>query len=136
MGIKSLRQLLDEAAEAIELYRHPDLDEMRNRLDVVLSAAGEGRLGKDEIVYIRECLSSGGNYFEIETKWSIRGCEQRTEFKIPSSIVDSDDPLASAELWFYQRRLSEAKEEVEKCEKALEKARNRMASIQKEGARA
>ncbi len=127
---KTLRQLLDEAESAISIYKHPDLDELRPRLNEVLGAAGLGTTGSDHITAIYEHTGQGG-YFEIRTEYSVRCCAQSDTFCLPKSIVDAADPVQAARAWKHDKTVSDAEAEVDRCAKALERARTRLETAKK-----
>lgn len=128
---KTLRELLDEAASAISIYRNPDIDEARERLNEVLKAAGLGSTRGEHIAAIDEYSGMGG-YFEIRTEWSARGCAQTSEYRLPKSIVDAADPLATAKAWRRDKAISEAREEVTRCGAALTRAKAKLEEVSRE----
>lgn len=130
---KTLRQLLDEASSSISIYKNPNIDEAQERLNEVLEAAGLGSTGRDHIAAIDECIGMGG-YFEIRTEWSARCCAQTSEYRLPTSIVDAQDPVQAARSWKHTKALREAEAEVKRCMDALDRARSRLEDLQKEAA--
>lgn len=127
---KTLRQLLDEAQSAISIYKHPDLDELRPRLNEVLDATGLGTTGRDHITDIDEHTGNGG-YFAIRTEYSVRSCAKSDTFYLPKSIVDAADPVQAARAWKHDKTVREAEAEVDRCAKALERARTRLETAKK-----
>jgi hypothetical protein len=95
---------------------------MRPVLNAVLKAAGLGSTGNDQITYIYEHKGIGG-FFEIRTEWSARNCAQTSEYRLPTSIVDAEDPLQAAFDWQYSKALREAQIEFKRCTDALDRAR-------------
>lgn len=118
---KTLRQLLDEASSAISIYKNPDIDELRERLNPVLEAAGLGSTGRDHIAAIDEYAGMGG-YFEIRTEWSARQCAQTSEYRLPVSIVDAADPLQTAAAWKEAQHIERLRDDFTTKHRAAEKA--------------
>lgn len=98
------RKIIDEAISAFNTYRHPHLDDARKLISDILKAAGKGTIEHDKI----ETLDEYTGFLRIETSWSTRGCEQTSEFEIPSSIIDADDPIVAATRWGLNEQLAEA----------------------------
>jgi hypothetical protein len=104
-----LRELLEDAKQQIDTYKHPNIDEFKPAMSEVLNAAGVGSLMRDCVESIDERTSNGQKWIVIETSWSSRGCSQTSEYRIPSFIVDSENPLKAAHKW----KLEKAKRETE-----------------------
>lgn len=124
---KTLRALLEEAASNLLVYRSPDLDEVRQRLNEVLEAAGLGTTSNDRIESIAEFREDDS--FVIHTAWTARGCSQTSEYRLPASIVDAADPLEAAKSWKHDKEVAEARAALAKAESDFARARERLQAL-------
>ena len=120
-----LRQLMEDAASALDCYKSPDIDEALEQIDAVLKAGSLGSIEHDRVVRIEACR----DHFEIHTEWSARGCAQTSEYELPYTIVDAAHPLAAAVTWARtqamakaQARINEAQTSLRYAQEAYEKA--------------
>lgn len=107
-----LRRLLEDAKEKIDTYKHPDIDDFKVEMSKVLEAAGVGSMMRERVERIDELSWYDSKYIEIGTSWSARGCEQTGEYRIPSFIIDSVEPLKVAHKWKIENALAEAEREL------------------------
>ncbi len=120
-----LRQLMEDAASALDCYKSPDIDEALEQIDAVLKAGSLGSIEHDRVVRIEACR----DHFEIHTEWSARGCAQTSEYELPYAIVDAANPLVAAVTWARtqaiakaQARINEAQASLRYAQEAYEKA--------------
>ena len=120
-----LRQLMEDAASALDYYKNPDIDEALEQIDAVLKAGSLGSIEHDRVVRIEACR----DHFEIHTEWSARGCAQTSEYELPYAIVDAANPLVAAVTWARtqaianaQARINEAQASLRYAQEAYEKA--------------
>ena len=120
-----LRQLMEDAASALDCYKSPDIDEALEQIDAVLKAGSLGSIEHDRVVRIEACR----DHFEIHTEWSARGCAQTGEYELPYAIVDAANPLVAAVTWARtqaiakaQARINEAQASLRYAQEAYEKA--------------
>lgn len=104
-----LRKLFDDAEIQVDRCKSPDIGDFTQAMSAVLEAAGEGSLMHDKVESISEHSWNGQMYIEIETSWSARSCIQSSTYRLPSFIIDSEDPIREATNW----RLEKAKNEAE-----------------------
>jgi hypothetical protein len=69
-----------------------------------------GNLTYDSIEEISEYL---GN-ITISTSWSARGCAQTSEYTLPSTIIDAEDPIFEAKKYGLMKKLKAAEIEYKK----------------------
>lgn len=126
----SLLDLLHKAASDLAIYRDPDVDEVKDRLSEVLEGAALSGIRRDQLV----SLSLTDKTLEIETAWTVRGCENTSSYSLPMSIIEAKDPLAAAKLWAADKALNEAKTAVAQAEARLAHAKETLAQRQAERA--
>lgn len=124
----ALRKLLDEAESQLNTYKHPDIDDFKVEMSKVLEAGGLGSLMRDCV----ERISEYNGRIEIDTSWSARGCAQTSTYHLPSSIVDSEDPIREAKLYGVNKRLGEAKAELSKYQSYVNDYAAKVAALQAE----
>ena len=120
-----LRQLIEDAASALDYYTSPYIDDALEQIDAVPTAGSLGSIAHDRVVRIEACR----DHFEIHTEWSARGCAQTSEYELPYTIVDAAHPLAAAMTWARtqamakaQARINEAQTSLRYAQEAYEKA--------------
>lgn len=126
----SLLDLLHKAASDLAIYRDPDVDEVKDRLSEVLEAAALSGIRRDQLV----SLSLTDKTLEIETAWTVRGCENTSSYSLPMPIIEAKDPLAAAKLWAADKALNGAKTAVAQAEVRLAHAKETLAQRQAEHA--
>lgn len=124
----NFRKLLEEASSALSIYRSPDIAEAKELIDKILVAGDMGSTIYETIVAIDDY----GDYFEIRTEWSARCCAQTSEYRIPSSVVDADDPLKAMRLLRNTQAISQAEAHLASCLVAVERAQQRLADVIRE----
>jgi hypothetical protein len=115
MSEKTLRQIIDEADDAIQTLRHPEVSEAEERLNEIIMAAKLGDISHDQLAYVR--ISNGK--VNIRTEYSVRGCEQSDDYNFPETILDNEDPIRAATLWGLEKRLSDAQCEADAARRLL-----------------
>ena len=123
---KDLRDLIDNAAADIDQYRHPNVDEAKERLTELLNAAGVGGIGRDDRIH---SISEEDGELRIETSFIIRGCESGDSYRIPSAIIDSDDPIKAATEWGLATRIREAEDKLTEARQAFYRAEKKLADL-------
>lgn len=118
--VSPLRQLINDASSALDVYKSPNIDEALERIDALLIAAGLGSIKHDHVVRIDE----NSDHFEIYTEWSARGCAQTSEYELPYSIVDAADPLAAAVTWARSQAMAKAQRRIDEAESSLRYAQD------------
>ena len=114
-----LRQLMEDAASALDYYKSPDIDEALEKIDAVLKAGSLGSIEHDRVVRIEACR----DHFEIHTEWSARGCAQTSEYELPYAIVDAADPLAAAVTWARTQAIAKAQSRINEAQTSLRYAK-------------
>lgn len=104
-----------EAAHKVSMYKNPDLADFQDKLDAILEAAGLPCTGGEHISSMQ--LSEDTLY--ITTSWSVRCCDQESEYQIPLSILEAEDPLAAARIFKTSSRVAELRELAESHKKTL-----------------
>lgn len=124
MGNK-LRKIIDDAIDAVDKYKHPDLDEFIENIDPILEALGEGKCSRDKI----ESISIYDGYLKIDTSYSVRCCSQTGEYRCPMQIINSNNPILDAQLWKRKEEIKEAKRDILEIEKELKEAKEKLSNI-------
>ncbi|ASD50565.1 hypothetical protein FDI24_gp031 [Acidovorax phage ACP17] len=111
-----LRELLEMSSHGIDVYRSPDLTELREALTPVTREL-DCEIGQyDRIVSIDELHAGFGvgrrGYFEIITEYHVRQCKQESSICIPIDVVDAEDPVAAAREYQAAVKLGDARTEV------------------------
>ena len=112
----TLRELIDEAQNQLETYKNPDTSEVVRRLHEILVAGGLGGIIHDKL----EGLGEYNGQFIISTSYSVRCCNQTAEYKFPSYILDSKDPITDIKIWALEEKFKKAKASVEWHKKEAE----------------
>lgn len=135
MTDKTLREIVEEASSAIDVYKNPPISEARSRLNDIVKAAGLGDLTHESI----DGISFYKDSIEISTTYSTRGCMQSGEYIFPASILDEADPIAAAKRWGLQKKVDDAQEKVDEarrdlegCEETLSEALDELARLDAE----
>ena len=123
--MSTLRELINEATEAIDTYKHPDVDEVQGKLHDILQAAELGGINRDHMTG----LDIYGDHLHIRTEWSARGCAQSSDYRIPMSIIDAEDPIKAAKLYGINKKLTEAKNELAYARSSVERGEKRVAEL-------
>ena len=110
-----LRQLMEDAASALDCYKSPDIDEALEQIDAVLKAGSLGSIEHDRVVRIEACR----DHFEIHTEWSARGCAQTSEYELPYAIVDAANPLVAAVTWARTQAIAKAQARINEAQASL-----------------
>jgi len=126
--MKTLRELINEATEAIETYKHPDVDEVQGKLHDILTAAKIGGINRDHLT----SLDIYSDYLHIRTEWSARGCAQSSDYRIPMSIIDAEDPIKAATIYGINKRLTEAKNNLSSARASVERNEKQVAELNAE----
>ncbi len=111
----ALRQLIEDAARALNHYKRPDIDEALERIDALLVAALLGSIQHDRVV----CIEERSDHFEIQTEWSARGCAQTSEYELPYCVVDAADPMAAAVSWARTQAMAKAQARINEAQSSL-----------------
>jgi len=126
--MSTLRELINEATEAIETYKHPDVDEVQSKLHAILEAGKLGGINRDHLTQ----LDIYGDHLHIRTEWSARGCAQSSDYRIPMSIIDAEDPIKAATIYGINKRLTEAKNDLSSARYSVERNEKRVADLNAE----
>lgn len=111
-----LRNLFDDAEIQVDRYKSPDIDDFKQAMSDVLEAAGEGSLMSDKVESICELSWNGQKYIEIETSWSARSCLQTSTYRLPSFIIDSEDPIREATKWKLEKSKNETESKLKQAQ--------------------
>lgn len=123
---KDLRDLIENAAADIDHYKRPNVDEAKSRLSELLNAAGLGGIGEFDRI---ESIDEDDGMLRIKTSYTVRGCEGGDDLELPSSIIDSEDPIKAATAWGLTTRIEEAESAVAKARGDFERARNKLIEL-------
>lgn len=120
------REIIEAAAQAVEQYKHPNVDEAQALLHSLLKAAGIGGIEGDKI----ECIDEYSGAFHITTAWTVMQCYQHETYTLPSMIVDADDPLRAATEWRLDCAVAKAEADLDSATRTLAAARERLEAAQ------
>lgn len=127
-NLVSLRELIDQAIADLDRYKHPDTSEVERRLDEILTAGKLGSIAHDHL----EDLSFYKGDLCISTSYSVRGCTQSGQYKIPEAVIDSFDPIATIKVWAKDQRVAAARLEVASAERSLQWRKDELARAEAE----
>ena len=129
----SLRKLLEEASEKLEIYKDPDVHDAKEKLSEILKSAGMGDISYDHLV----SLHLYEDVLAINTEYSVRGCDDERYIEIPASIIDDEDPVKAAKIWSIKRKInglelaiSAAKKTIEYKNKELDETKKELAALE------
>ena len=105
----NLRQLIDNAISQLNIYKTPDIDECKSRLNEILKVSQLGGINYDKI----EKMTENNQVLTIDTSWSARGCSNTSSYELPVSIIDAQDPLIAAKAWGWEKRINEAQSKLD-----------------------
>lgn len=132
MTEKTLREIVEDAASAINTYKNPQISDAKTRLNEIVKAADLGNLEYESI----DSISFNRGTVEINTTYSVRSCPMSGEYIFPESILDEADPVAAAKRWGLEQKVAKAQEKVDEsrrdlegCEKTLAEALTELAQL-------
>jgi hypothetical protein len=99
----NLIELTNKAIEQINVYRNPDIEEWCNAIDPILKAAGQLMINGDAV----DAIYFHYGFVCIETSYTSRGCDQHNSMKISVDILNSEDPIKAATLYYLEREIRE-----------------------------
>jgi hypothetical protein len=116
--IKDMIQRINDAKEALE-----DAEgDAATFLYPIIIAAGIGNPHHEGIIR----LELRRDTLEVETEWSARNCRNTSDYRVPLSILDAEDPIAAAIAWKSANAEQRAKQErafaiaeIERLQKSL-----------------
>ena len=123
--MSALKTLVDEAQSQLYMYRHPDIAEAKDKLNEILEILGRGSLKYDHVTSIDE----EDDELVINTEYSIRCCAMTGEYKIPLSIINSDDPILEAHRWLKEQELAKKVENLRSYRDALVSAQSQIKTL-------
>lgn len=106
--MSTLRELVAQAASDLSMYKHPNIDEAKNRLNKIIEAAGLGSIAHDTV----ESIDFYGENVRIETSWSVRGCENTSDYVFPVNLLDAADPIKAATVWGLNEKIANEEREL------------------------
>lgn len=121
--------IIQEAINQINTYKHPNIDDAREIINAVSGAAGLGSPGGDHISRMSIEGREGEQYLHIKTEYSVRCCSMSDDFRIPVHLFEAEDPVLAAKQWAYDNELEKARAEVLGLEKSLGYARKKLAEV-------
>lgn len=111
--------IIQRAMEQVETYKHPELDEFRDALQPIVTAAGiAGRLD-DHITNITYEGMGVTEKLRIDTEYSVRGCHQMDEIFIPMEILRAQTPLMYAQQWKLEQTFKQADQKLKEAHAQL-----------------
>ncbi len=116
------RELIENASFQLSTYKHPDIDEARELIEKILSAAEKGSIQHDHV----ESMEINDDEVIIETTWSVRCCTNSSTYRFPTYILDAENPEYEAKKWSLEEKLETAKAELIAAEKTLEYAKQKL----------
>ena len=126
--MNNLRELINKASEDIDTYKYPDVDEVQSKLHAILEAAKLGGINRDQLTR----LDIYGDHLHIRTEWSARGCDQSSDYRIPMSIIDAEDPIKAATIYGINKRLKEATNNLAAARNDVARGEKRVAELNAE----
>ena len=88
----SLKEIIHDAINQVDTYKHPDLEIFRKRINAISEAAQLGSTGGDTITRI----TWSKDQLSIDTEYYCRNCHQTNEINIPNSILNASNPVLAA----------------------------------------
>jgi hypothetical protein len=123
--MSTLKELINKAISDIDLYKHPDIDEAKARLDELLVAAGLGTIKGD---YLSD-LDMYNNKLHIRTEWSARGCANHSDYELPISILEAEDPIKAATVWGLQQKIDQETAQIRTYQAYVDSATTRVIDL-------
>lgn len=93
----TIEEIIDEAMDAVDTLKHPNLDDFLEKINPILEVFGQGKLLPydtiEKIYYLRDELRISYSY-----SYSVRSCVNRDEKVIPTILLVDKDPLHLAKI--------------------------------------
>ena len=124
----SLYALTAQAECDFFVLRRPNVDEWIAAIDPVLLSAGECCIGNDRI----DDITLGENELRITTSYSVRGCVQTNDLRLPVYILKADEPVRAAYRYRINKELGEAKRELATSQRIAAEWAGKVAFLEKE----
>jgi hypothetical protein len=116
----TLRELIVKAETDLDVFKNPDVWEVRERLNEILTAGGRGMIAEEYLSSLR--FSDG--ILCIYTEYS----NGEDVYEIPGHVIDSDDPLKAMKLWAAKGKVAEFEKRMKEAERVAESHRQQMVS--------
>jgi hypothetical protein len=108
----TLRELLEKAEHDISTYKHPNITEVKQRLDELLLASGQGSIEHDTI----EELTVDEDGVTIETSWFACGHRDTGTLFLPPSVIDAEDPIKAAKIFGLDEKIEKITRDLSDAE--------------------
>lgn len=125
MSTKTLRELLEDAASKVDMYKNPDISEALAALDPVLEAGGMGRINRDTVLSI----DFFRDHVSIVTEYTARGCTDQHTYNLATSVVDAADPIHASKVWCVQMKINAAESELNRYERLAKNAKDQLLEL-------
>lgn len=89
MKVNELISAISEAESNLSEARSALSDHLRD----IIKELGEELWGTIISTYMYK------DYLEVTTEWSARNCTNHSDYRIPKSVIESDDPVEAAKKW-------------------------------------
>jgi hypothetical protein len=123
-----LKELIEKASDDISTFKYPNIDECQSSLSKILTAAGYGSIVNDKI----ESLDIRKGILRIETTWYARGCSNSSDYDIPMSVIEAEDPIKAATIWGLTERINKAEHELANAQRSVIYAQETLTKLNSE----
>lgn len=101
----SLLHRIQQASKDLETYKSPNLGDIQDKLNDLLSEADIGCIAGDRL----DSIDVYDDEIVIQTSYSVRGCHDNSTYTLPMSIIEAEDPFNAAKLYGWDKRINHAK---------------------------
>lgn len=121
----NLLELTEAAADKLDTYKNPNIDEWREAINPVLVAATGGGIQACSISTIHITKTA----VEIFYSYSARQCVNTDSIKIPVCILTASNPMKEARLYYVEGKIRKCKEDIEQAERILKSRRETLEQL-------
>lgn len=121
----SLEEIIHDAINQVDTYKHPDLEVFRKRINAISEAAKLGSTSGDTITRI----SWSKDRLSIDTEYYCRNCHQTNEINIPNSIINAIDPILAAKEYRKNLDIADAVTRVENAKYNMKLAEENLIQV-------
>lgn len=124
----SLLHQIQQAAKDLEMYKSPDLGDLQDKLNDLLSEADIGCIAGDRL----DSIDVYDDEIYIQTSYSVRGCHDTNSYTLPTFIVEAEDPFRTAKLYGWDKRINHAKALRDNAQREMERYSSQYEKLLKE----
>lgn len=122
------REIIETAAQALDVYKDPDVTECEELLNLIFVAARLGGISYDTLNSVR--FHRGEVY--VKTTYSDGRCSQQDSYQFPESIIDAADPVSAATVWGLEKKAWEIFSKIQEIESTLAHYQKELKSVKAE----